>query len=282
VCSSDLQAPNAVFACTAAFRHPDFREILANFSGLSALPGGSGINEFRSILTEVQRRRHAGNLAGFQTAGANTILWERLTNPKGVVRALSPCVADELAAVIRVRAEDLLGGKARRRVPTIEPNDASAVLSLRVEDTLMLLGADLEETGPNRGWRAIVAQWNLAAGRHDYFKIAHHGSSNAHHDPVWTHMLVPHVTAALTPFRHMLPTDNDLNRIRGLTNNAFATSPRRIGRFRAKDPATDRTARGMARKIWTYPANFGQVAWRRDVTAGTPWQVQTFGSAMKL
>jgi hypothetical protein len=124
-----------------------------------------------------------------------------------------------------------------------------------------------------------VAGWNPAAGRHHFFKIPHHGSSNAHCDGVWSQMLVADVYAGLTPFRHLLPTDRDLERIRKLTRNAFITAPRRVGRFRTRNPTVDRIARGMTRAIWVYPANFGHVRFRCDIPSNSKWQCKGFGSA---
>jgi hypothetical protein len=278
------QAQNARFACTSAFRFPDFQAILGNIIGAPALAGGSGIDEFSKILREVQRRRAANILAGFQISGADTILWEKYPGPSVVVRALSPSVEDELAALIRLNGESVLGlDVLKRRVPEIQPNDASVVLSLKIQDTLILLGADLENIDNNqRGWRAIVASWNPAAGRHHYFKIPHHGSANAHCDDVWRDMLVADVYAGLTPFKHMLPTDEDIQRIRKLTRNGFMTAPRRVGRFRTRKPAVDRTIRGMTRAIWVYPANFGHVRCRCEIASNGKWRYELFGDAAAL
>ena len=275
------RAEGAAFACTSAFGSKDFREILGNFTGARALAGGSGVDEFCAILGEIQRRKAANCLANFQVAGANTLLWEKYPGPSVVIRALSPSVQDEIAALIRLQPQKILQtNAAKRRVPDIQPNDASVVLSVRVRDTLVLLSADLETVADNqRGWRAVVAAWNPAAGRHHYFKIPHHGSSNAHYDPIWTDMLVPDVHAGLTPFRHILPRDEDLQRIRGLTHNAFITAPRRVGRFRTRNPTVDRIIRGMTRTVWTYPASFGQVRCRCAISSRGSWRYELFGNA---
>jgi hypothetical protein len=278
------RAQNARFACMSAFRFPDFRAILGNVLGVPALAGGSGIDEFCKILHEVQRRRAANILAGFQVSGANTILWEKYPRPSVVVRALSPSVADELAALIRLTGQNVLGVNAlKRRVPEIHPNDASIVLSLKIKETLILLGGDLENiANDQRGWRAIVASWNPAAGRHHYFKIPHHGSSNAHCDEVWSDMLISDVFAGLTPFRHLLPTDQDLQRIRKLTRNGFITAPRRVGRFRTRKATVDRIIRGMTRAVWVYPATFGHVRCRCDIASNGKWRYELFGNAAAL
>ncbi|MFN2542716.1 MAG: hypothetical protein ABR514_11210 [Chthoniobacterales bacterium] len=36
----------------------------------------------------------------------------------------------------------------------------------------------------------------------------------------------------------------------------------------------------MTRKIWIYPATFGQLLWRRSIEANSAWKMQLFGSAM--
>jgi hypothetical protein len=59
----------------------------------------------------------------------------------------------------------------RISVPNLEPNDLAVVLSLRVADVRILLGADLEEVGcAGLGWQAVVADF-ADEGRYKGFKF---------------------------------------------------------------------------------------------------------------
>lgn len=276
-----VKARGAAFVCTNAFRREEFFGLLLNYFALSASPGGSGMKELHDLIEEVKRRQGAGSALSFLLASANTVLWQRFGTQPSSVMALSPSAHDVLAGLARIDSEELFKvGGVRRRLPALDPNDVSVVLSARVGDVLVLLGADLEEFADSRrGWRAVVALWNPAAGFHEYFKVPHHGSSNAHYGPVWSQMLAPHPEATITPFRHMLPTDTDLIRIKGLAGRVSLTSPRRVGRYRSPNPAVQRVLGGMTRKVWKYPPDFGHIRYRRNVAAGSAWNCELFGAA---
>ena len=277
-------ARSSSFVCTTAFQRDEFKSLLQNYFGTAAGVAGSGIDELHGIFVEVRNRQKAGMLPTLVLAGANTIVWERVVGLPASVRALSPSAHDVLVGLARIHSEQFFRPNAkRRRLPTLHPNNVSVVLSVRVGDALILLGADLQESGDNqRGWRAIVGQWNPDAGLHEYFKVPHHGSSNAHYQPVWTQMLVKQPEVTLTPFRQMLPTNADKMRIRNLAGRASISAAPRKRRYRVLDPAVQRVVNGMTRQIWRYPPNSGHIRCRRMIASGSTWRCDLFGAAESL
>jgi hypothetical protein len=116
----------------------------------------------------------------------------------------------------------------KRRLPNPVPNDLSIATWIRIGDVQILLGADLEEHGvEGRGWTAVLASNTRPLGLASLFKIAHHGSVTGHHDGVWAEMLAESPIAVLTPWTlgaSQLPQRSDVDRINGLTANAYSTS----------------------------------------------------------
>lgn len=109
---------------------------------------------------------------------------------------------------------------------TLSPNAVSAALLLELPNAVVLLGADLEEA-PGQGWTTIMASSsNYRASKPvTIFKIAHHGSPNADHPPLWAAMRDP--VGLLAPFnygRNKLPSESDVSRILGVAPNSYATS----------------------------------------------------------
>ena len=113
------------------------------------------------------------------------------------------------------------------------PNNYCAVIQIVVGEVAILLGGDME-TGrdPESGWPRIVSFDGRPTLRSGIFKVAHHGSQNAHSDEVWAKMLCDRSFALLTPYNkgRKLPSEEDVTRVLGLTENAFitASSERRI------------------------------------------------------
>src|SRR2546430_5904691 len=85
---------------------------------------------------------------------------------------------------LHTRIREKLLPRARRRrlaVPSLESNDGSVVLAIRVGSASALLGADLEERNrPGLGWQAVLDSHVAGAERYDGLKVPHHGRSEEH------------------------------------------------------------------------------------------------------
>ena len=77
--------------------------------------------------------------------------------------------------------------------------------------------------------------------RASIYKVAHHGSANAHHDGIWQELLVEDAHAVVAPWalgRSVLPTEADIQRICSLSGEGHLTAPPRTpGRARARSPS---------------------------------------------
>jgi hypothetical protein len=155
-----------------------------------------------------------------------------------------------------------------------------------VGELALLLGADLEERGrQDLGWSAIVGMTDRPAGKAGYFKIPHHGSSNGHHDSVWTDLLMPEPIAVLTPWSRGsgLPTMGDVARISALSAASFSTSNFRTAPIRRRPPAVERQIRETVGKIRSAQLPTGQVRLRNGgQSAMDMWCIETMHAACHL
>lgn len=281
-------AKSASFICSGAIRQPDFLEILSSWTGTQFLPGGSGLDELRAVMSELKGRRADTNLPAPVLAISNKTLWSRALQPAASLKALSPSDASVLAAMTQLKKIDPFPAKMRRRIPDIRPNDASVVLSAQVGEHRVLLGADLEvQTDAALGWTAIVNGVDTSNGNHQGFKVPHHGSSTAHHDDVWNRLLVKDAWAVTTPFvngRVKLPSVEDCRRILGHTPNAYLTAPPRPAKFRDSNRTVEKTVNEVARLAHFIPGKYGHVRMRKkiDIVPNSSWEVELFGNAMTM
>ncbi len=171
-------------------------------------------------------------------------------------------------------------------VPSLESNDGSVVLAVRVGSASALLGADLEERNrPGLGWQAVLGSHVAGAGRYDGFKIPHHGSSTAYHSEVWNRLIVPDGWAVVTPYNRQkepIPRPTDCERIRRMTERSFITSPPGWSKFRHPDSTVQKTAEEATIKIGPEQSRHGHVRLRRSIAAGSEWRVELFGHATLL
>lgn len=281
-------AESAVFACTGAVRQPDFKEILASWTGTRSLIGGSGVDELQKLLTELKRRTSGTRYPSPRLASANKTLWERAAQPPALAKAVSPSDAVELATIARLGAYAPDRTKLRRRLPNLEPNDASVVLSIEVGEHRVLLGADLQVRQDRAlGWMAIIDETPRGAPSHQGFKVSHHGSHNGDHDEIWEKLLVSQPWAAITPFVSgsvKLPTLGDCNRILGRTPESYLTAPPHPARYSDRNRSVEKTVKEATRLVQIIPGKFGHVRLRKKVPerATSPWNVELFGQAAKL
>lgn len=282
------RAETAQFVCSSVLRVEDFKRFVAASRSLNTKAHrSSGVDEFASILSLLQERRLSGvrrEAAGPIWTSADQLIFRREASPAvpmAEVFALSPSSAavsrgfHELARLMPKH------GAAKRAAVSVEPNETSLVLSVRFGIAHAILGSDLENgASPSTGWGAVLKTMARPATSSHIFKVPHHGSANAYHQPVWTTALVPNVIAVLTPFargRQTLPTSADLLRMKQHTKDLYCTALR-PSRVTFTDSMVQKTVREATRAFRSRTGPMGHVRVRVAATSPEP-RVELFGAA---
>lgn len=262
-------------ACSLALDRKDiFQFVVAQRQASGAL--SSGLDELRTILTACR--------------GTGRLLWAKATlplHPRAVggdptVIALSPsddAVSRSIESLIAGATQQKIAYPRRYRAPE-GPNGASVAATVRVGDTSILLGADLENAdNPLTGWNAVLAHARpqLSAS---IVKVPHHGSEGAHHDEVWSDIVDDDAVAIVTPWAlggGHLPTDRDLARLRGVAKRVYLTAMPTLGRVK-KDSAVEKLITKVAGVSIEELRGWGHVRARRR-PGETDWRVDLDGDA---
>jgi len=283
-----IAATSAFFVCTGAVGNPDFKDILASWTGCQNLPGGSGVDELRSVMGEIKKRQSNSRFPAPKLAFSGKILWERNVSPPVIVRALSPSDSTTISSITQLIGINPHNAQMRRRVPNIRPNNTSVVLAIRVGLHSILLGADLEEQGEaSLGWSAIVNEFDPTGDKHQGFKVPHHGSSNGHHDGIWRNMLINRAWAVTTPFVNgnvRLPSEADCQRILKYTSESYITAPPRPAKYKDSNKTVEKMVKSRASSVHLIPGRYGHVRLRKGISeaADSPWRVELFGDATSV
>ena len=263
----------AAFCCASALCQEEFLVAVGALEGRSFSAAGSGVREVHRVFSRLVEVGASPTLAV-----ANRLILSR----NGCnIWALSP---NDSALVGSLRSIGRLvpkSGEPKLRLPSLSPNRVSVALWISFEDTAVLLGSDVERGG----WVDIVQDTTRPAGRASAFKVPHHGSSGADEPDVWERMLKPGVLAALAPWRrgrHRLPTPQDAERLLSNTPNVWITAGREPSAPNRKIQAVERTIREAGIELRRTSMPPGAIRMRRPVGDGSPWQVETLGSACHL
>jgi hypothetical protein len=167
------------------------------------------------------------------------------------------------------------------------PNHLAVALWFSIGPVKLLFGADLEETNnPKTGWSIIVKSATRPSGKATIFKVPHHGSQNGHNPEVWSEMLARPI-AILTPYvrgRTSLPKTSDLQRIVGLSSEAFASARNvraKSGARRA--PGVDRTLKDFGINITVAQPRTGHIRLRNvGKDDFETWSTELNGGAYKV
>lgn len=240
---------NSIFVCSSALRTDEFRALL-NLRRAREDVESTGLNELDQTFT-ILKERSVGQppVPPMAFASARTEVWHRDAEPgtpDAELVALTPSAASQVMAMQALESLMPEPGTPRRPLPERTENASSMALWARLGDVCVLLGADLQNTGhPGTGWNDVTAQHPARLGRAVVYKVAHHGSDNAHLPAIWTDLLTPEPIAVLTPFRKShLPTAADRLRICGAAAKAYITaSP---GDLPSRLPAQVRAAAGSS------------------------------------
>ena len=267
---------DAIFCCASVLCQKEFLTAVGAMANRPMSTGGSGMQELHKVLSLLGER---SSIPVFAIAN------RRIFNRDGCeVWALSPFDKEFDAFLQKIGHLLPQERETKRRILALTPNKVAVVLLIKIDDTTILLGSDLER----RGWLEILDTPGQSSCKASFFKVPHHGSQNAHEDRVWNEMLHSDPIAALTPWRRggrELPTKSDVQRILSFTEKAYATASRNdlISRsIRSRSNAVERTIRETGVKIKNTRLSPGTIRLRREFGSQTDWNIETFGPACQL
>lgn len=273
-------ASSAGFAPSAAAASAQFFAAVVADEEFEKQLNQSVRREFRDVLAEVTRRK-----ASVHTAIEQRTLLSippHADFPGATITALSPSDVAVLRANTRI-AEGAAQAGQRKKLAGGDPNECSIALWIEVGATAILLGADLIIGPESCGWKQVEAT-HAPALTASLFKIPHHGSSNAHHEPTWSRLVHEDAVAVMTPYRmgdKSIPRDSDLMRISGLADRTFVTA-RSTAPTPSREVKKARAALGhLASNVRELDGVPGHIRARKTI-ADQAWRMSTFAPAYEV
>lgn len=272
----------AVFVCSAALTKEEFLRHVRDDAIFGVRESIRA--EYRAIFQQIKSRPSAKRAYGVKYAVAELPLDGRPGSsdaPSASVTALSPS-HQAITRAIEKLAQDVAQPGNGRRPGKTDPNELAVALFIVVGDIAILLGADLLKGPTGCGWQAVLETFTpnpLAS----LFKVPHHGSPNAHHDDVWTQLLVDEVISVLAPFRagaRPLPAPADVLRLKLLSKAVYSSANPKSPNPSKGVKQTRAALRDLAVDVrsWGFA---GQVRARRVIGAER-WKVELFHPALQL
>jgi beta-lactamase superfamily II metal-dependent hydrolase len=279
------RAKSARFVLSSAATSEEFFAVVEADVAIEATLRQSVRREYRAVLEEVKRR--ASPAAGPKPAlraYQSRVLWERAADgPELPARMIALSPSDEAIDRAQLRlASSLATVDNRRKLASGDPNELAVAIWVECGEASALLGADLISGPKGCGWDEATKTY-APTTRARIYKVAHHGSPNAHHNDIWTKLLGATPIHILTPFRagrHPRPSSSDLSRLALLGRTFLSASPRSV----SPNPAVKRAAASLAgiasgvRDPW---GRVGQVRARWDLET-RDWKVETFAPAREV
>ncbi len=265
----------ATFCCASVLCDHEFLAITHALEKHHFSSIGSGVHEIHEVFS---------HLASKQPKPVFAIANRRILS-KGAceIWSLSPRDSNFLSFLRSINQLLPSQGRSKRRIPSLSPNRISVVLWIKLADIIVLLGSDLEKPG----WIEILQDTARPNGKASVFKVAHHGSQNAHEPRVWRQMLEDEPVAVVTPWRighRSLPSQQDVQRILSCTPNAYATtklkSPPRSSRRRSN--MIRRTLRESGIELRRISGPTGMIRIRWSLHSQDGWRIEKIGSACHL
>lgn len=266
---------NATFCCASALVTNEFLALVGVLNEYTVTQAGSGVEELYGVFNLLRERSQSRAYA----------LSDRLILSQSGFSIWSLSPSDRAYETFLGGVGQLLPGELETegRIPSLRPNDASVVLLIKVDETALMLGADLER----RGWLEILEDNQNPYSRASVFKVPHHGSQNAHDDRIWTELLIEKPIAALTPWGlggNSLPTEADISRILSYTARAYITAlPAGAGGVRRRrNRMVDRSIRESGVTLRSVGPTDGMVRMRKKIGVQADWRIELIGSARQL
>jgi len=277
------ECSSADFCISSALGSQEFLAMVGAYQLINSSACSSGVREIYDVISILEDRipiNAAPDRPIFRLPAAHAAHGYDCT-----ITTLSP--ADRQISKFHAEIAGLMPVEMRtqKRCTPQHPNHLSVVTLVEIGPASILLGADLEETNdPNTGWSVIVNSITRPQCRAFVFKVPHHGSRNAHNSEVWEQMLANSPFAVLTPHRRSyLPTSDDVQRITGLTPNAFSTAQARLPNSLRRPPAVMKTLKEMGVSVKPAEPRTGVLRLRNGGPGAVEdWTVELFRDACHL
>ena len=274
--------PNAKFVCSLALRSDEFQNVVARFSridglGTIALP----LREVRRVF-EILGRRNANG--GLPPALAHAHLGLDDFTAAGVrvrIEALSPSDQDVSDALQSFAGYFVPLTEAATGLSPIDQNHASVVVHIQAGHDVILLGADLEQSGSAlKGWNAVISSAIRPQTQAEVLKVPYHGSAGAFSSAMWAQMVAPQSIGVLTPFTRVpLPKAEEIAKLKSQDATIYATGLPRGVNVRRR-PEVEKTLKEAAPNLVSYrqPREPGIVRLRKR-NGSQAWIPELFGAA---
>ena len=240
------------------------------FIGTGIREGGdNGLSEMRQILRHISDNRTSA-----EVAKCNARFYAKEDEHNVELWTLSPQDVEIFEYI------DTL----KQNVPNANfyknDNSLSLVVLIKKDNDGALLGGDLEKTSAlDRGWNAVVNNYQHTKTRPSIFKIPHHGSKTGFCEEVWLKILKKNPISFITTFnrKKRLPEETEVNKLMKYSQNVYV-----IGGAE-KDSALERKVRKTlttTKNIRTYIPVIGMVRYRGNI-GSSDYSICSYGKVIK-
>ena len=286
------ECKSASICFSEALLKEEFLTLFETYSGIKTLKTldkeNCGTKEISSIikiiLTRIEQNKGSGltpyNLTSadkriYQNKENNVEVWALSPSSQSIVNSLA-----EIAKLIPPPSEK----DNRKVIPKPTKNLNATVLLIKCgKSNNFLLGSDLEETNDYlTGWSVIVNSNNRPSEKANVFKIPHHGSENAHSDPVWQKMVDTEAIGILTTKLgsiSTIPKSSDIKRLKKYASELYCTLEP-IGKKQKRDNTVEKTIKGFIKRSIPLNGEIGQIQLR--MKRGSAVTIGLSGPAVKL
>jgi beta-lactamase superfamily II metal-dependent hydrolase len=232
----------------------------------------SGIKEFKKLLTFLKEKR----VLIPTLLSENQIVYQNNENAIELF-SLSPSNYQILNSKIHI-AQQLTAAKERRAISKENPNNNSIVLLLKIDDQVIILGADLED-----GWENVINNYSISGLIANVFKIPHHGSQTSYNKAFWDIHLERKTIGLLSPWKigsNCIPKDTDLIRIKSHIDSLFITSDPNAIKIKKRDKKIDKLINELDYFVRERTYELGVIRLRKKISEN--WKIDISGSAFQL
>jgi Metallo-beta-lactamase superfamily len=227
------------------------------------------IREFGGI---VQYLFETGDRERFEPVKAKSLIFDLREGMETRMIALSPSSTAVTQSVANlVNATPAEGAKRTRNIVRESENLNAVAIHFSFGEFSAVLGSDLEDTGNIRtGWSAVfhddlVGEMSLSPS--SVYKVSHHGSSNGHHDEIWSRLLNSNPLSIATPFTSSgLPTDERIVDIAAHSSELLVTRNPRSSRRVRRENMVDRELKAIVKTQKTLNDRMGHIQIRASST----------------